>query len=203
MNTILKTIIILAVVVLIGLVYFSVQKKSTNQEASVEENISNENEEEIITEEATTVRIPLAPMEEAGEFGPFGCGQYLNFHPIEVPKTSGVLSAVYTQLFSLPYEVSGTDDKNIITAQENLNFDSVVISDGDALVYLSGSVMGNHCADEVFRHQIEQAAFQFDSIDSITVFVNNEIFNWCSISDAGPDEGPCADGPILWIKQKN
>lgn len=206
MNIVLKTIIILALLVIGGIVYVSTQNKGTLSENLPPQEIENvenqeETEEEVVTE-TTTINLPLASLEEVGEFGPFGCSQYLNFHPVEVPQTSAVLGAVYEQLFSLPYEVAGTDDKNIIASQENLSFSSVEISDGDALLYLSGSVMGNHCADEVFRHQIEQAAFQFDTIDSITVFVNGQIFDWCVLSDADPSESGCDINPKPWIKQK-
>lgn len=202
MNTILKSIIAVVLVVVGGLIFFSI-KTAENRNEDIPEIIENSEEEIVVEPETTIVKIPLAPMEQAGDFGPFGCGQYLNFHPVEVPKTTSVLTAVYTQLFNSSYEFPGTDDKNIIASQENLNFDSVTITDGNANLYLSGFVMGNHCGDEVFRHQIEQSAFQFDTVDSITVYVNNEIFDWCSISDAGPEEGFCAQGPLLWIKQKS
>lgn len=202
MNTILKSITAVVLVVVGGLIFFSI-KTAENRNEDIPEITENPGDEIVTQPETTTIKIPLASMEQAGDFGPFGCGQYINFHPVEVPKTTSVLTTVYGQLFSLPYEVSGTDDKNIIASQENLNFDSVTIENGNANLYLSGFVMGNHCADEVFRHQIEQSAFQFDTVDSITVYVNNEIFNWCSISDAGPGEGFCAQGPLLWIKEKS
>ncbi len=177
MNTLLKIIISITVLVLLGIVFFSFSKKPQDQNNTTNE-IPVEQEENIVDEEEMPpISLPLASMQESGDFGPFGCGQYLNFHTVEVPKTSAVLNAVYTQLFTLPYEVSGTEDKNIIAYQQNLDFDSVTITNGNANLYLSGSVMGNHCGDEVFRHQIEQSAFQFDTVSSITVFVNNEIFD--------------------------
>ncbi len=199
MNTILKSIIVVVVVVIGGVLFFSIKNNNSNNPPEIIENP----EEEVTEPETTVINIPLAPMEQAGGFGPFGCEQYLNFYPVEVPQTSSVLTAVYNQLFTLPYEVSGTEDKNIIASQENLNFDSVTITDGNANLYLSGFVMGNHCGDEVFRHQIEQSAFQFDTVDSITVYVNNKIFNWCSISDADPEESGCLENPRYWIKEKS
>ncbi len=201
MNTLLKIIIAVAAIIILTLIASSSSKNSpSTDEVPLEET----EEEEVVEETFTTVQIPLTPMAGSGDFGPFGCDQYLNFHEIQVAETDGVLTAVYEELFSLPYEaIPGVDDKNIVASHENLDFDYVEISDGDALVHLSGAVMGNHCADEVFRHQIEQSAFQFDTVDSITVFVNNEIFDWCSLSDADPSESGCDINPKLWIKQKN
>jgi hypothetical protein len=202
MNTLLKIIIAVAGIIILALIVSSASKNTSPVEEIPEEIIQEE--EPLVEETFTTVQIPLASMAESGDFGPFGCNAYLNFHEIEVPQTTGVLGAVYEQLFSLPYEaIPGVDDKNIIASHENLDFDYVEISDGDALVYLTGTVMGNHCADEVFRHQIEQSAFQFDTVDSITVFVNNEIFDWCDISDADASESGCDINPKLWIKQKD
>lgn len=160
--------------------------------------------EEISTvEEVMNINVPFASMSESGDFGPFGCGQYLNIHTVQVPATQSVLGAVYSQLFTTPYDISNSEDKNIIASHQNLNFDSVSIDNGIASVYLSGTVMGNHCADEVFRHQIEQAAFQFDTVNEIQVFVNNSIFDWCTLSDADPSESGCDINPRPWIKQKS
>ncbi len=159
---------------------------------------------EEVDPQTTQVSIPLTSLDKPGDFGPFGCQQYINFHTVEIPQTQAVLAGVYSQLFSLPYDaILGVEDKNIIASQDNLSFDSVTLENGIASVYLSGSVMGNHCADEVFRHQIEQAAFQFETVDSIQVFVNNEIFDWCTLSDADPSESGCDINPKLWIKNKN
>jgi len=156
-----------------------------------------------LVEELTTIKIPLASMIETGEYGPFGCGAHLNFHPVQISQTNQVLNAVYTELFSLPYEaVEGSNDKNIIASQKNLDFENVTMENGGAYVYLSGVVIGNHCADELFRKQIEQAAFQFDNVQSISVYVNNTIFDWCSLSDADPEESGCDINPKPWITKK-
>jgi hypothetical protein len=207
MNNAIKIIGIVALVVVSVLVVHSLISNQTNIDSSNTaggEVISdNTAEPELDENQTTTIQIPLTSYEEEGEFGPFGCQQYLNFHDIEVPETEAVLTSVYQQLFTLPYDVSGTDDKNIIASQINLNFDSVSIQNGVASVYLSGSVMGNHCADEVFRHQIQQAAFQFDTVNSIQVYLNNQIFDWCILSDADPSESGCDINPKPWIANKN
>lgn len=204
MNTSIKIIIFITILTLGALtISFILQNKPVDivQDSTVVPDVVFEESVEL---ETIQISIPLASLDKPGDFGPFGCQQYINFHPIEIPKTSAVLNGVYNQLFSLPYDaIPGVEDKNIIASQENLNFDSVVLENGVASLYLSGTVMGNHCADEVFRHQIEQSAFQFDTVNSLQVFLNNEIFDWCMLSDADPSESGCDINPKLWIKNKN
>lgn len=200
MNTSIKIIILITIFVMCGLLVWFFQSK-TKENLTHEELPTTEQTEETLT---TQISIPLASLEEEGDFGPFGCQQYINFHTIEVPQTQGVLSAVYEQLFTLPYDgISGVSDKNIIASQQNLMFNSVILENGTASLYLSGTVMGNHCADEVFRHQIEQAAFQFDTIHTLQVFLNDEIFDWCVLSDADPSESGCDTNPRPWINSIN
>lgn len=207
MNTSIKIIILIATLTLGAVVIsFILQDKSTIViEDDVQGTVSEQpvlDEEEPL--ETTQISIPLASLDKPGDFGPFGCQQYINFHTVEIPQTQAVLSQAYNQLFSLPYDaIPGIEDKNIIASQDNLSFDSVSLENGTASLYLSGTVMGNHCADEVFRHQIEQTAFQFETVDSLQVFVNNEIFDWCILSDADPSESGCDINPRLWIKNKN
>lgn len=154
-------------------------------------------------ENLMTVEIPLSSAVSFGDIGPIGCGSYLNFHPIQVPESTGVLQAVYSKLFELPHIVNeNISDTNSIASQQNLDFASVSIVDGMVKLYLTGQIMGNHCEDPVFRAQIEEAAFQYDTVDAITVYVNNQIFNWCSISDADPSEDGCNANPKLWVTQK-
>lgn len=203
MNTSIKIIIFITILTLSAVVIsFVLQNKPEGivQDLNIIPEVVLEEEQS----ETTPISIPLASLDKPGDFGPFGCDQYINFHTVEIPQTQAVLAGVYDQLFSLPYEaIPGIEDKNIIASQDNLNFDSVTLENGLASLYLSGTVMGNHCADEVFRHQIEQSAFQFDTVDSLQVFVNNEIFDWCTLSDADASESGCDTNPRLWIKNKN
>lgn len=150
----------------------------------------------------TTINVPLVNNNSIGQFGPFGCGAYISFIPRQVPETSAVLNATYNWLFSNPSSFDGGNFHNVIATQTNLDFQSVEIINGTAKVYLTGSVMGNHCADATFGAQIEQAAFQYPTVNDIEVYVNGELFNWCDISDAGPSEGNCANSPQLWNYQR-
>lgn len=207
MNTSIKIIIIIATLTLCGLIVSSILQKEPSQiskELNPVLNVSNDLETGTNNTDMTEILIPLASLDKPGEFGPFGCEQYINFHRVKVPKTDAVLQATYSQLFSLPHDaIPGIEDKNIIASQDNLSFESVTLENGKVSLYLSGSVMGNHCADEVFRHQIQQSAFQFETVQSLEVYLNNEIFDWCTLSDADPSESGCDINPRPWIVNKN
>jgi hypothetical protein len=151
----------------------------------------------------TTIMVPLIAFDSSGsDFGPFGCGAYLTFVQREVPQTSAVLNATYEWLFSNPSSFDGGNYFNTIASQTNLGFQSVEIVNGVAKVYLTGSVMGAHCGDATFAAQIEQAAFQYPTVSDIEVYVNGEIFDWCAISDADPEESGCDENPKLWNSQR-
>jgi hypothetical protein len=151
--------------------------------------------------EMTTIMVPLINSDSTGDFGPFGCAEYLSFVPRQVPQTLAVLNATYKWLFDNNYQTS--QYHNLVPGmQPNLNFQSVEIVNGVAKVYLTGFVMGNHCADATFAAQIEQAALQYPSVNNIEVYVNGQLFNWCSISDADPSEDGCDTTPRLWNSQR-
>lgn len=148
----------------------------------------------------TLIQVPLVSY-QSGQIGPFGCGAYITFTSLEIPETTGVLHAVYDNIFNqISSDVSGenADIQNVIATQTGLTYDSVEIVNGAASLYLSGTIMTNSCADPAFRGQIEAAAFQFDTVESLTVFVNGQIFDWCSL-DQSDGEGPCPETPQLWI----
>lgn len=148
----------------------------------------------------TLIQVPLVSY-QSGQIGPFGCGAYITFSPFEIPETTGVLNAVYDNMFNqIPIEMGGdaSDIQNITATQTGLTYDSVEIVNGAASLYLSGTIMTNSCADPAFRGQIEAAAFQFDTVESLTVFVNGQVFDWCSL-DQSDGEGPCPEDPQIWM----
>lgn len=152
-----------------------------------------------ISEGFITLRVPLISHE--GEVGPFGCGSFMSYIDFEIPKTTSVLDSVYKKLFnelSTHPEDTNPSITNIVATQTSLTYDSVEIIDGNVYVYLSGVIMGNHCADPEFRAQVEATAFQFNTVQSLTVFVNNKIFDWCSL-DLSDGEGLCPENPQPWI----
>lgn len=112
-----------------------------------------------------------------------------------VPKTDIVLDAVYKKIF----ELEGDD------GYEGLKYQSVVMNDGVATLHLSGVFYPTgDLSGAYLRNNINAAAFQFDSVDSIVVHVNGDRFDWC-IDDVSDGEGGCPDTPQYWhdAKQKN
>lgn len=153
----------------------------------------------------TTIQVPLiinggtSPQ----QIGPFGCGTYLVLMDRQVPQTQGVLNAVYQWMFSNPLSFDDNNFSNIVAAYPQLDYSNVALVNGVAKVYLTGSMNGRpgHCAEPAMAAQIEQAAFQYPTVSSIEVYLNGQLFDWCTISDA-PDEGFCAQGPQYWKKNK-
>lgn len=125
-----------------------------------------------------------------------------------VPESQAVLDSVYTALFSAPTTVLYGEFENHSQAQNivpnySVNFDSVAINNGVAQVYITGSFEPQTPgSDYYFRQQINEAGFQYDSVDSIQVFLNGNLFDWC-IADMSGGENGCPDQPRYWFDQKN
>ena len=149
----------------------------------------------------TVVNIPLI----SGS-GDVGCGSGLIFDPHVVkPKTVAVLDATYRTLFELKArsDIESDDIRNLVGQEDRLFYKGVSISDGVARLQLEGLTYKiAHCAIPEFRAQIEQSALQFDTVDSIEVYLNGDPWDWCEYSDADPSEDGCDQNPKLWITQK-
>ncbi len=153
----------------------------------------------------TTIMVPVIILEESNystaDFGRFGCSTHIKFIPQQVPETQAVLNATYEWLFNNNYQTS--QYSNIVpTQQTSLNYQSVEIVNGVAKVYLTGSMREYGCAFSAFAGQIEQAALQYPSVNDIQVYVNGQLFDWCLISQADPEESGCDENPKLWNTQK-
>lgn len=147
----------------------------------------------------TVVRIPLIK-----DGGNIGCGADIFFAPHAVPKTEKVLETTYKLLFDIKYGPEFPLDgfRNTVAAFEKTFFEKVTLDSGIAKIYLSGNIMSpGTCADPEFRAQIEAAAFQFDSVKEIQVYLNDKRFDWCQL-DVSDGEGVCKVGPQYWITVK-
>jgi hypothetical protein len=148
----------------------------------------------------TVVKVPLVT-----DGGTIGCGAKIFFAPHTVPKTVAVVDATYKLLFDikpLP-EIAADGFRNVVGNYTQLWYDHVIVSSGVAKLYLTGTMYGpGHCAEPELREQIDQAAFQFDTINKIEVYINNKLFDWCSMSDADPSESGCDKNPKYWIDSK-
>ncbi len=126
------------------------------------------------------VKIPLMEIDAQGY------AQSFFYAPHTTQKTAAVLDATYRVLFSLkpkpePFADGVTTDpfQNPIGYISSLDYDSVTIHNGVALVYLKGSFdsldLGTTGGDMTFfaaKKQIEQAAFQFDTVQKVEVYLN-------------------------------
>jgi hypothetical protein len=125
-----------------------------------------------------------------------------------VPESQAVLDSVYTALFNAPTTVLYGEFENHSQGRNSVpsygvDFDSVAINSGVAQVYLTGTFEPQApVSDFNFRQQINEAAFQYDTVDSIQVFLNGNLFDWC-IADMSGGENGCPNQPRYWFDQKN
>ncbi len=150
-------------------------------------------------EKYTVLQIPLIT-----DGGNLGCGAKLFYAPHAVSKTTAVLDATYRLLFDLKPtpEIPADGFRNVVGAYTQLFYDRVILQNGVAQLYLTGTMYGpGHCAEPELRAQIDQAALQFPTVQKLEVYLNGKIFDWCTM-DMSDGEGPCPEKPQLWITQK-
>ncbi len=138
--------------------------------------------------EMMTIRIPnLEWSDDVGDF-------VVKYKEYSVKKTPKILDAVYKKLF----ELNSYNGK-----YEGLIFNSVSIDKNKtAKIILSGSWFpGGDMSQLFFRKNIDEAAFQFDTVDMVTVYVDGKLFDWC-IDDESDGEGGCNESAQYWIDKK-
>jgi hypothetical protein len=148
----------------------------------------------------TILKIPLIT-----SGGNIGCGSKIFFAPHTVAKTTAVLDSTYKMLFDIKSEpeVKTDDIRNPLGNYTKLFYESVSIENRTAKVMLAGSMYGpGECSFSDIREQINQSAFQFNTVDKIEVYLNGKIFDWCSVSDADASESKCDKIPKYWIDKK-
>lgn len=113
-----------------------------------------------------------------------GCGDAVAYLPVEVPYTQAVLNATYEYLFAASPTITyqGQTYTNLIGSYAQntnypMNFDSVEINGTTARIYLTGTIMNNHCADPAIMAQIEFAATQYPTVDDIEIYLNGQPFD--------------------------
>lgn len=141
----------------------------------------------------------------------------IKFVPYLVPKTSALLTAVYEELFTWKSHTDYYDSKagdisivNGVGLQRRTFFDRVIIdASGTAALYLEGELDADftHTPNMefyYFQRQIEAAAFQFETVERLDVYINGEVVNWCNYPrDADDEEAGCGEfGPNLWSANK-
>lgn len=119
----------------------------------------------------------------------------VSFTEYTVPQSPAVLDASYKKLF----EVNSRENNSY----NGLSYESVMLDNGVAQVFLSGDFRPiGDLSGAYMRGNINQTAFQFDSVSQIEVYVNDQLFDWCVDAQADPFESGCDIAPKLWIDIK-
>ena len=146
--------------------------------------------------ERTVLQIPL--IQDGGDIG---CGAEVFFAPHFTDKTATPLDETYQLLFDLKPmpEIPSDGFRNAVGMYTQLHYESVNLVDGMAKVFLTGNLYGSgHCSFPEIREQIIQAALQFETVTSVEVYLNDEIYDWCE-QDMSDGEGSCPEVPDYWV----
>lgn len=94
-----------------------------------------------------------------------------------VPQTTMPLNATYRELFNFKTDLDFYYG-NYVMYHPELKFDRATIDRGVASVYLTGKVekAKNNCDKQRLRVQIEETAFQFDTVKSVQIYLNGQLY---------------------------
>lgn len=122
-----------------------------------------------------TVKIVLIALEDNGQAGTLvGCGDSAIPINVTIPRTQGVLRAALEKLLSAKQQFYGESGYYNALYQSDMQVARVVIEQGKAIIYLTGSIrLGGTCDAPRVEAQIEQTALQFSTVNDVAVFVND------------------------------
>lgn len=213
------TIIILLLVVLLGYMFYQnkqqadINQYNANKIQNLEREIDDIEDADVIIDieteedgggdlddiedvdyaETMTVRFPVS-------YGDVFEENYV-YVGATVPKSPAVLNASYRAMFAAPSAIEVFE--GVVGANRapdsNLMFDRAEISDNSARVYLTGTFYTMEIANLIFRNQVNKIALQYETVDTVSVYVNGLLFDWCDYDESGGEEGSCAEGPDFWI----
>jgi len=149
--------------------------------------------------ERTVLQIPLIK-----DGGTIGCGADIFFAPHAIAKTLSPLHESYKLLFDIKAQPEILSDgfRNVVGSYTQLFYNQVTLTDGVAKVYLTGTLYGpGHCSLPELREQISKTALYFDSVNTVVIYLNNNIYDWCEQDESG-GEGSCPGEPDYWIDFK-
>lgn len=117
----------------------------------------------------------------------------VSFQEYIVPQRPGVLDASLQKIFAVEGDENGV--------YNGLSYSDVILDNGIARIFLEGDfIAAGDLSGAFMRNNINQTAFQFDTVDTVEVYVNDQFFDWCI--DSASDEGPCPETPQYWIDSK-
>jgi len=134
-------------------------------------------EEKLSQPQKSTIKIFLISLDDQGQYGKLvGCGDSVmgverTITSTDQPPIKEALNELF--LAKDQYAAAGPGYHNALT-NSNLKVDNVVINNGQATVYLSGTYsLAGACDNPRFKAQIEETILQFPSIKKASVFINN------------------------------
>lgn len=135
-------------------------------------------------------------------------GEAIRWQRIPVEDSVEVLRVVYETLFSdapRRYYAGEYGPHNYVNV-DGWEFNQVTLVDGMASLYLSGRLAGftKTQRDQYVREQIEAAAFQFDTVDTLQVYLNEELVDFVELLDLNHhcESETCLE-PDYWIAHKD
>lgn len=104
-----------------------------------------------------------------------GCDA-LVFAETEITKTPKVLNSTLTLLFNDDFDYGFPPANFISSTQNKLTFDSAVINNGVAQVFLKGemTISDSSCDKNRIGYQIKETAMQFATVKSVEIYLNGQ-----------------------------
>lgn len=128
-------------------------------------------------------QIYLVALGDAGRSGmAIGCNDSLVPVTVNIEPTIIPLDAALEELLAVDSRTYGQSGLYNALYRSDLIVDGVVIENGEALIELSGEIItGGFCDEPRIEQQLWQTALQYETVDSVTIYVNgkplNEIFS--------------------------
>ncbi len=119
--------------------------------------------------------VSLAMLSDGGETPERGCDT-VEMVTVTVPNTRTPLTSALQALFAIESETYEGYRNFIARTNDTLSFDRATVADGVAHIYLEGSLSGlaGVCDDPRAQIQIEETALQFETVDSVVLYLNGK-----------------------------
>jgi len=127
----------------------------------------------------TTLKIAMLDYEGIGKEsnGPMrGCNDRIVFVEQRIPYTNTPLNSALEALFAFNDTEVGGWQNFIAKTNDTLFFEKATLDNGVASIYLTGELSGlaGVCDNPRAKIQIEETALQFDTVDSVKIYLNGE-----------------------------
>ena len=125
------------------------------------------------------VKIFLVAVGDQGQSGKeIGCGDSVVPVQVPIPTTQGVLKAALVALLSIKQQYYGESGLYNTLYQSDLHLDSAAVTNGNAVVYLSGTLtLGGECDNPRVQAQLEETVLQFSTVHSVMIYINDQLLS--------------------------